>query len=110
MPTGQIIATPARNTFMGNRGVLHNPQGEIERAFQGKRWITCLLEFKGRRRAVMTPGCYTELFFLDEATVHEDYRMKPSLPPRTNFLRRQSLVSDRGQATPVQSEKHAGWR
>ena len=53
---------------MGNRGVLHNAQGEIVRAYQGKRWITCLLEFKGRRRAVMTPGRYTELFFLDEAT------------------------------------------
>ena len=53
---------------MGNRGVLHNGQGEIVRTYQGKRWITCLLEFKGRRRAVMTPGRYTELFFLDEAT------------------------------------------
>ncbi|MBI1294329.1 hypothetical protein GC175_05155 [bacterium] len=67
-PTGQIIATPARGTFMGNRGVLHNPEGEIVRVFQGKRWITCLLEFKGRRRPIMTPGRYTELFFLDEAT------------------------------------------
>ena len=67
-PTGEIIATPARGTFMGNRGVLHNAQGEIVRAYQGKRWITCLLEFKGRRRPIMKPGRYTELFFLDEAT------------------------------------------
>lgn len=27
-----------------------------------------MLEFKGRRQNVMTPGFYTELFFLDEAT------------------------------------------
>ena len=27
-----------------------------------------MLEFKGRRRNLMTPGHYTELFFLDEAT------------------------------------------
>ena len=27
-----------------------------------------MLEFKGRRRQVMAPGRYTELFFLDEAT------------------------------------------
>lgn len=67
-PTGQLIGTPARGTFMGNRGVLHNPQGEIVRAYQGKRWITCRLDFKKRHRPVMTPGRYTELFFLDEAT------------------------------------------
>ena len=27
-----------------------------------------MLEFRGRKRRVMTPGRYTELFFLDEAT------------------------------------------
>ena len=53
---------------MGNRGCLHNDQGEIRRQFQGKRWIICLLEFKDRKRPVMQPGKYTELFFLDEAT------------------------------------------
>lgn len=53
---------------MGNRGCLHNDQGQIRRQFQGKRWIICLLEFKGRKRSIMTPGHYTELFFLDEAT------------------------------------------
>ena len=48
--------------------MLHNAQGEIVRAYQGKRWITCLFDFKARRRAMMTPGRYTELFFMDEAT------------------------------------------
>jgi hypothetical protein len=53
---------------MGNRGgALHNDKREIVRQFNGRRWITCLLEFKGRRRSVMSPGLYTELFFLDEA-------------------------------------------
>jgi len=33
-----------------------------------KRWIVCVLEFRGRKRQVMAPGRYTELFFLDEAT------------------------------------------
>jgi hypothetical protein len=28
----------------------------------------CVLEFRGRKRIVMTPNRYTELFFLDEAT------------------------------------------
>jgi hypothetical protein len=67
-PAGDIIATPERGTFFGNRGVLHDDQGRIRRAWQLKRWLICVLEYKGRRRAVMTPGRYTELFFLDEAT------------------------------------------
>lgn len=67
-PFGDMIATPARGTLMGNRGVLHNSQGHIVRPYQVSRWIICQLAFKGRRRAVMTPGRYTELFFLDEAT------------------------------------------
>jgi len=53
---------------MGNRGgALHNDQREIVRPFKSRRWITCLLEFKGRHRSVMSPSRYTELFFLDEA-------------------------------------------
>ena len=67
-PAGEVIATPERGTMLGNRGVLHDDQGRIKRAWQLKRWIVCVLQFKGRRRAVMTPGRYTELFFLDEAT------------------------------------------
>jgi hypothetical protein len=53
---------------MGNRGVLHDAEGRIRRAWQLKRWIVCVMEFRGRQRQVMTPGRYTELFFLDEAT------------------------------------------
>ncbi|MBI3959318.1 MAG: hypothetical protein HY328_10960 [Chloroflexi bacterium] len=67
-PYSQLIATPERGTLMGNRGCLHDERGEIRRDFVGKRWIACLLDFRGRKRAVMTPGRYTELFFLDEVT------------------------------------------
>jgi hypothetical protein len=67
-PFGDIIATPERGAFMGNRGILHNAEGRIRRAWQVKRWLVCVLEFRGRKRTVMTPGRYTELFFLDEAT------------------------------------------
>lgn len=53
---------------MGNRGgALHNEQKQIVRRYKTRRWITCVLEFKGRRRVIMTPNRYTELFFLDEA-------------------------------------------
>lgn len=67
-PFSTLITTPARGTLMGNRGCLHDDRERIRRQFQGKRWIVCLLSFKGRKRSVMTPGQYTELFFLDEAT------------------------------------------
>ena len=67
-PRGAILAVAARGTFMGNRGgVLHNDNREIVRHYSGRRWITCLLEFKDWRRSVMFPGLYTELFFFDEA-------------------------------------------
>ncbi len=67
-PTGDIIATPARGTLLGNRGHLHDDQQRLRRTYQLQRWIICVLQFKGRHRTVMTPGQYTELFFLDEAT------------------------------------------
>ena len=67
-PRGEIVAVPDRGRFTGNRGCLHDAEGTIRRPWQLERWITCLLQFKGRKRAVMTPGHYTELFFLDEAT------------------------------------------
>jgi hypothetical protein len=53
---------------MGNRGILHDAEGSIKRAWQVKRWLVCVLEFRGRKRKVMAPNRYTELFFLDEAT------------------------------------------
>jgi hypothetical protein len=68
-PFSAIVAYPERGTFTGNRGILHDAQGRlIGRQWTTTRWIICLLEFKGRKRVLMTPGHYTELFFLDEAT------------------------------------------
>lgn len=67
-PFGQIIRTPERGAWLGNRGVLHNERQEIVRPYKLKAWITCVLEFRGRHREVMQPDCWTELFFPDEAT------------------------------------------
>jgi hypothetical protein len=69
-PRGDIVASPARGTLTGNRGCLHDEARRIVRPVVGgyRAWVTCVLSFKGRRRRVMTPGRYTELFFLDEAT------------------------------------------
>jgi len=84
-PFGELIATEARGLLMGNRGRLHDADRCIVRYAQGRRWISCLTSFRGRRRTVMSPDSYTELFFLDEAVAlaaghrpcaecrHEDY-------------------------------------
>jgi len=67
-PFGNLIRTEARGAMMGNRGgALHNADRKIVRSYKSRRWITCVLEFRGRHRIVMSPNRYTELFFLDEA-------------------------------------------
>ena len=67
-PFGDIIATPERGLMMGNRGILHDGNRRLgRRRWTHKAWICCVTEFRGRKRQVMAPGRYTELFFLDEA-------------------------------------------
>ena len=68
-PTGDIIATPHRGMFTGNRGIIHDPATKtLTRRWASQAWLTCLCEFRGRRREVMGGHSWTELFFLDEAT------------------------------------------
>lgn len=67
-PEGEICLSPERGTLMGNRGCLHDDAQRIVAKSKRDAWVTCLLEFKERRRKLMQPGLYTELFFLDEAT------------------------------------------
>ena len=70
LPTGEIIAIPARGMFVGNRGIIHDPATRtlLRRRWSTDAWITCVLEFRGRMRKVMERRSWTELFFLDEAT------------------------------------------
>ena len=68
-PFGEIVAVAARGTLMGNRGCLHGDQQRLVRTHASRQdWVTCRLQFKDRRRPLMAPGKYTELFFLDEVT------------------------------------------
>jgi hypothetical protein len=69
-PTGDIIATAHRGMFTGNRGIIHDPQSRtlLKRRWASRAWLTCVCDFKGRRRDVMGTRSWTELFFLDEAT------------------------------------------
>jgi hypothetical protein len=65
-PMGEIVALPLRGAWTGNRGILHRGR-EIVRFHASDLWITCALEFRGRRREQWQPHRYTFLYFHDEA-------------------------------------------
>jgi hypothetical protein len=69
-PFGEIVATPQRGLFTGNRGIIHDPGTKtlLRRRWTTKAWLVCRCDYKGRRRDVMARRSWTELFFLDEAT------------------------------------------
>ena len=69
-PTGDIVADTNRGIFTGNRGIIHDPATKtlLKKRWSNPAWITCVCEFRGRRREVMARRSWTELFFLDEAT------------------------------------------
>ena len=69
-PEGEIIASSAKGTLMGNRGgQLHDDHKQLtSRRWASKAWISCSLEARAQRDPIMAPGHYTQLFFLDEAT------------------------------------------
>jgi len=69
-PFGDIVAIRQRGLFMGNRGIIHDPDTRtlLKRRWTHKAWIVCVCEFRGVRRKVMSRRSWTELFFFDEAT------------------------------------------
>ncbi|NPU10322.1 hypothetical protein HL666_06105 [Bradyrhizobium sp. 83002] len=69
-PTGDIVATPHRGLFTGNRGIIHDPATKtlLRKRWSSPAWLVCLCDFRGKHREVMATQSWTELFFLDEAT------------------------------------------
>ena len=65
-PLGDIVATPLRGAWMGNRGILHRGT-EIVSFHRSDLWITCRLTYRDWRAHQWQPGHYTVLFFHDEA-------------------------------------------
>ncbi len=69
LPTGEIVSHPARGLLMGNRGCIHRDDRTLGvTRWRTKMWISCVLDWRGRKRDVMPPGRWTALFFLDETT------------------------------------------
>jgi len=69
-PFGELVASPARGLFMGNRGGRFHTEAKtlMLRNWVSAQWICCTLDYRGRRRDVWGHS-YTEVFFLDEPTV-----------------------------------------
>ncbi len=104
-PAGDLIATPARGAWMGNRGCLHDGDRHIVRRWTTRRWIICRTTFRGRRRAVMTPHRYTELFFLDEATALAAGHRPCAQCRRADFRRfAEAWARGNGTAAPTAGE------
>jgi hypothetical protein len=96
-PLGELIADPARGLVYGNRGCLHDDRGRVGRRFPTRRWIACQLEFKGwHRKALMQPGRFTELFFLDEATAFAAGHRPCALCRRDDYNRFLAIVGASG--------------
>src|ERR1700734_2885840 len=68
-PFGDLVAVPARGSFLGNRGGRFHTDAKAltSRRWASRQWICCVRDFKGRHRDVWG-RFYTELFFLDEPT------------------------------------------
>jgi hypothetical protein len=94
-PYGEIIASPLRGRWIGNRGCIHRGR-EIVRPWNGKRWITCALEFKGWVAPKWAPGRWTALFFYDEALAFASGHRPCALCRRADYLRYQEAVGITG--------------
>ena len=110
-PLGELVADPGRGLVYGNRGCLHDDEGRIRRRYAVKRWISCRLVFKDWHRApLLQPGKFTELFFLDEATVFAAGHRPCALCRREDYDRFGALwreLHDEGGADTIDERLHA---
>lgn len=108
LATGDIVAHPARGLFMGNRGILHDNHQRLGRArWKHKAWIICTLAHKDWHRDVMTPGAYTELFFLDEAVALAAGHRPCKLCRRAGYLAFAAAAGHDGSAPDLDLTLHA---
>ena len=108
LATGEIVAHPARGLFMGNRGILHDDRRRLGAArWRHKAWIICVLVHKDWHRTVMSPGNYTELFFLDEAVALAAGHRPCKLCRRDAYLAYTEAAGHRGSAPELDTVLHA---
>ena len=104
-PYGEIVASPLRGAWMGNRGCIHR-EHEIVRPWNGRRWITCTLSFKGWVAPKWVPGRWTALFFHDEAVALAAGHRPCALCRRADYNRYRLAVGATG-ADDIDARLHA---
>jgi len=108
-PFGEIVAIEQRGLFMGNRGSIHRDR-TIVRPWQVRRWITCVLEFKGWVAPKWQPGRWTPLFFWDEAVALAAGHRPCALCRRDDFNAWldawESAFGDRPRVDPMDRRLH----
>jgi hypothetical protein len=109
-PTGEIVAIEQRGLFMGNRGSIHRRPREIARPWQVRRWITCVLEYKGWVAPMWEPGRWTPLFFWDEAVALAAGHRPCALCRHADYVRWldawEAAFGDRPRADPMDRVLH----
>ena len=80
---------------MGNRGCIHEGT-DIVRPWNGRRWITCVLEFKGWVAPKWERGRWTALFFHDEAVALAAGHRPCALCRRPDYLRFRDAIGATG--------------
>ena len=109
-PTGEIVAIGQRGLFMGNRGSIHRGPREIARPWQVRRWITCVLEYKGWVAPMWLPGRWTPLFFWDEAVALAAGHRPCALCRHADYVRWldgwEAAFGDRPHADPMDRVMH----
>lgn len=103
-PYGEIIATPLRGNWLGNRGCIHRGH-DIIRQSATKRWITCVLEYKGWVAPKWVPGRWTALFFYDEALALAAGHRPCALCRRDDYNRFVAAFGMKG-ADPIDARLH----
>jgi hypothetical protein len=104
-PYGDIVKRSGKGGWMGNRGCLHRGD-DLVRSWNGKRWITCALEFRGWTAPKWEPGRWTALFFLDEAVALSAGHRPCALCRRADYVRYCATVGLRGAGT-IDAHLHA---
>ena len=104
-PHGDIVVSPLRGAFMGNRGCLHRGT-DIVRPWNGRRWITCVLAFRGWVAPKWEPGRWTALYFHDEAVAFAAGHRPCALCRRADYERYRAAFGG-GGADEMDARLHA---
>ena len=104
-PRGDIVRFERKGRFMGNRGCLHVDH-DIVRPWNGKRWITCVLEFRGWVAPQWQRGRWTALFFDDEAVAFAAGHRPCALCRRADYVRYCDAIGMKG-ADAIDARLHA---